>query len=773
MDIDALLTSAAINTGLSVLLFSLYSILRKQPSNTIVYFGRRLASLNNRNSRNHFSFERFVPSPSWIVKAWETTENEILAIGGLDAVVFQRTLVFSIRVFSIAAVMCLFLVLPVNYYGQEMKHKHIHAESLNVFTIANVKEGSRWLWAHCLTLYIISCSACVLLYFEYKSITKMRLAHITTSPPNPSHFTILVRSIPYSVGESYSNSVKKFFTDYYSSSYLSHQIVYRCGLVQKLMVRLNSVDAEKICTRIKAVPNGQSRLKPCCLCGESTSFKVLTDEPESVKDSFSYSNLNLATRDNERSAAFVIFKTRYAAVIATQLLQSPNPMSWVTELAPEPHDVLWSNLCIPFRQLWLRKIVTLLASVVFMVLFLAPVTFVQGLTQLEKLSQTFPFLRGFLKQDLINHVLTGYLPSVILMLFLYTVPPTMMLFSSVEGPVSRSGRKKSACLKILYFTIWNVFFVNHVSGGFLYAFNMLSSVGDIPVELAKAIPNQASFFVTYVLTSGWASLSCEVMQPFSLLCNFLKKYLRRKHEDSSDGLVSFPYHTEVPRVLLFGLIGFTYSVMAPLILPFLLIYFLLAYLVYRNQVTTSPIFAFCPCHLIPVPFICLLYQFSVFILQVVNVYIRKYESGGQLWPIVHNTTIFSLVLTQMIAIGVFGIKKSPIASGFTIPLIICTLLFNEYCRQRFSPIFKKNVAQVLIEMDRRDEQSGRMEEIHQQMHSAYCQLPLTSHEFCESVHKLCQDNIRGREGTKPGKEPSEVSEPCAVCNFGKEDSTGE
>lgn len=736
MDIDALLTSAAINTGLSVLLFSLYSILRKQPSNTIVYFGRRLASLNNRNSRNHFSFERFVPSPSWIVKAWETTENEILAIGGLDAVVFQRILVFSIRVFSIASVTCLFLVLPVNYYGQEMKHKHIHAESLNVFTIANVKEGSRWLWAHCLALYIISCSACVLLYFEYKSITKMRLAHITKSPPNPSHFTILVRSIPYLVGESYSNSVKKFFTNYYASSYLSHQIVYRCGLVQKLMV-----DAEKICMRIKAAPKGQSSLKPCCLCGGSTSFKVLTDEPESVKDSFTYSNLNLATSDNERSAAFVIFKTRYAAVVATQMLQSPNPMSWVTELAPEPHDVLWSNLCIPFRQLWLRKIATLLASIVFMVLFLAPVTFVQGLTQLEKLSQTFPFLRGFLKQDLINHVLTGYLPSVILMLFLYTVPPTMMLFSSVEGPVSHSRRKRSACLKILYFTIWNVFFVNHVSGGFLFAFNMLSSVGDIPVELAKAIPNQASFFVTYVLTSGWASLSCEVMQPFSLLCNFLKKHLLRNHEDSSDGLVSFPYHTEVPRVLLFGLIGFTYSVMAPLILPFLLIYFLLAYLVYRNQ--------------------------------IVNVYITKYEGGGQLWPIVHNTTIFSLVLTQMISLGVFGIKKSPVASGFTIPLIICTLLFNEYCRQRFFPIFKKDVAQVLLEMDRRDEQSGRMEEIHQQLHSAYCQLPLTSHEFCDSVHKLCQDNIRGLEDTKSGKEPSEVSEPCAVCDFGKEGSIGE
>jgi len=61
---------------------------------------------------------------------------------------------------------------------------------------------------------------------------------------------------------------------------------------------LLQVDAEKICMRIKAAPKGQSSLKPCCLCGGSTSFKVLTDEPESVKDSFSYSNLNLATRDN-------------------------------------------------------------------------------------------------------------------------------------------------------------------------------------------------------------------------------------------------------------------------------------------------------------------------------------------------------------------------------------------------------------------------------------------------------------------------------------------
>lgn len=151
-------------------------------------------------------------------------------------------------------------------------------------------------------------------------------------------------------------------------------------------------------------------------------------------------------------------------------------------------------------------------------------------------------------------------------------------------------------------------------------------------------------------------------------------------------------------------------------------------------------------------------HFKIFkyIFQILNVYITKYESGGQFWPIAHNTTIFSLVLSQIIALGVFGIKESSVASGFTIPLIICTLLFNEYCRQRFLPTFKNNAAevaipnglslspthtplfqawlldclQVLIEMDRKDELCGRMEETYRDLHTVYCQFTATSHELC-------------------------------------------
>ncbi|KAH1121756.1 hypothetical protein J1N35_004916 [Gossypium stocksii] len=757
MDIGALLTSAGINIAICVVLLSLYSILRKQPSNVSVYFMRRLISEPIKHS-DPFRFERLVPSASWIVRAWQATNEEILAAGGVDALVFLRIVVFSIRVFIIAAMICVFLLLPVNYYGQEMQHKQIHSESLEVFTIGNVKEGSKWFWTHCLALYVISCSACVLLHFEYKNITKMRLAHITGSPVNPSHFTVLVRSIPCSQNHSYSKSVEDFFSTYYPASYVSHQMVYRAGRVEKLMK-----DAEKMYRMLKTIESQTKKsYMPCCLCGKSThSFEALNNDAESVEIKTSSDELQPSQRekkdvqkiyrklktietqnkmssapgclcggimhyfkmlkkeaesvecktssdrsqpsqtDKERPAAFVFFRTRYAAIVAAQVLQSSNPMLWVTQLAPEPNDVYWSNLSIPYKQIWLRKIATLLGAIVFMFVFLAPVTFVQGLTQLDQLRQTFPFLKGILKQKFMNQLVTGYLPSVILMLFMYAVPPTMMLFSTIEGNVSHSERKKSAAIKVLYFTIWNVFFVNVLSGSIIRQLSVFSSVRDIPTQLAKAVPTQATFFTTYVLTSGWASLSCEVIQLFPLLCNGFRRFiLRRQEGPCSNHALTFPHHTEIPRLLLFGLLGFTCSIMAPLILPFLLVYFFLAFLVYRNQ--------------------------------ILNVYVPKYESGGQFWPVVHNTTIFSLVLTQVIALGVFGIKRSPVASGFTIPLIFLTLLFNEYCRQRFSPVFKRSPAQVLIEMDKQDENWGRAEEIYKLLRTAYCQFPLLSLDLSTS-----------------------------------------
>ncbi|KAL0689880.1 hypothetical protein Bca4012_089558 [Brassica carinata] len=681
MEISALLTSAGINISICIVLLSLYSILRKQPANYCVYFGRRLVCGGARRY-DPFWYERFVPSPSWLVKAWETSEDELLAAAGLDAVVFLRMVIFSIRIFFITAVVCIAFVLPVNYYGQPKVHKEIHLESSEVFTIENLKEGSKWLWVHCLALYIITSAACLLLYFEYRTIAKMRLGHITGSASKPSQFTVLIRAIPWSPDQSYSDTLSKYFTNYYSSSYVSHQMVYHNGIIQRLLL-----DAERMCQSLKHVApeiNCKPSLTPCTFCGGLTatnSFHILSNEGDSVKG-MEIGELTMTTPEQERPAAFVFFKTRYDALVVSEVLQSSNPMLWVTDLAPEPHDVYWRNLNIPYRQLWIRRIATLVGAVAFMFVFLIPVTFIQGLTQLQQLSHAFPFLRGILK-DYLTIMQEVYKPGHYRVLTKCDLDSVFLRRSTIDDVFFNSGGKYCA--------------------------------EDIPAQLARAVPTQAGFFTTYCFTSGWASLACEIMQPMALIWNLVAKAVS-KNKDESYETLRFPYHTEIPRLLLFGLLGFTNSVIAPLILPFLLIYFFLAYLIYKNQ--------------------------------ILNVYITKYESGGQYWPIFHNTTIFSLLLTQIIALGFFGLKLSTVASGFTIPLILLTLLFSEYCRHRFAPIFHKHPAQVLLDMDRADEMAGKMEELHKKLHNVYSQIPLHSQKS-SSIGECSTQELPDPEKLKP------------------------
>ncbi|GLJ27283.1 hypothetical protein SUGI_0535560 [Cryptomeria japonica] len=646
-----------------------------------------------------------IPSAGWIMKAWETSEEDILAYAGLDALVFIRIFVFSIRIFGISALLCIFVLLPINYTSAKFQpgdFSRIASESLDIFTILHIPGGSKRLWAHVFALYVITGAACFLLYFEYKHIAERRLAVFNNSLPRPNHFTILVRGIPISDKNSLSDTVERFFTQYYPLTYHSHQMIYRTGRVQALMD-----DAEKIYKKIvhfKSQNNFQRQAHPVgCLglCGRKMDpLDLYTKKLELVERNARHGNSDHFQEAKELPAAFVSFKSRISATVAAQVRQSSNPMLWMTELAPEPEDVYWSNLSIPCRQLWFRKIVVLLGSIALSFVFFIPVAFVQGLSQLDQLQRYFPFLHKVLRTKFASQFITGYLPSVIQQLFMYTIPPIMMFFSAIQGCVSYSGKKKSACAKMIYFSVWNLFFVNVLSGSVIGQINtIISNPKELPNRLAKQVPIQATFFTTYILTSGYASLSSELLQLFSLISNVCT-LCTSKSTRVAQSVPSFPYHQEIPKVLLFGLLGFTCSVLAPLILPILLLYFSLGFIIYRNQ--------------------------------VLNVYCYKYDTGGQYWPVVHNGTIFSLILTQVIALGVFGVKKFPLASGLMVPLIVFSLLFNEYCRQRFYHIFENYSAEILIDKDREDDQSGQLDNFLETLDSKYLHPTLQPVELSDS-----------------------------------------
>ncbi|XP_057979310.1 CSC1-like protein HYP1 isoform X2 [Malania oleifera] len=599
----------------------------------------------------------------------------------------MRIFIFSLRVFSFAAIIGIFVLLPINFLGNQLSidFSDLPHKSLDSFSISNVNDGSNRLWIHFSAAYILTGVVCYLLYFEYDYISSKRIAYFYSLKPQPHQFTILVRGIPVSPGSSISESVENFFMDRYPSTYLSHLVVRRTSRLQGLISDAGTL--YRMLIHLKSTKHSQQRIKRDGFLGLFGNRVDLLDhyekKLEELQDNVRMEQTSVA--GEEVPAAFVSFKSRFGAAVALHIQQGVNPTEWVTEQAPEPQEVHWPFFSASFIKRWICKLVVFVACAILTILFLIPVVLVQGLTHLEQLEIWFPFLRGVLRIAFVSQVITGYLPSLILQLFLSFVPPIMIMFSSMQAYISLSQIEESACNKMLWFTIWNIFFANVLSGSAISQINVFLEPKEIPRILAEAVPAQASFFIAYVVTSGWTSLSSELFRLIPLICTCIKRPFSGINDDFEVPLI--PYHKEIPRIIFFGLLGITYFFLAPLILPFLLVYYCLGYIIYRNQ--------------------------------LLNVYASKFETGGKFWPTVHNSTIFSLVLMHIIAIGIFGLKKLPLASSLTIPLPILTLLFNEYCRKRFLPIFKAYPAECLIRKDREDQNDPTMADFMDKLVAAY------------------------------------------------------
>ncbi|KAK9750729.1 hypothetical protein RND81_02G217200 [Saponaria officinalis] len=641
MIVSALLTSVGINSGLCIFFFIVYSVLRNQPGNFYVYVPRLLAAKEIKGS--HRFLQRLIPHPAWVSAAWKLSEDELLSSSGLDAVVFVRIITFSLKVFLFAGAIGLFVLLPINASGTQVEAfdiASIPSVKLDLFTISNVNNGSNWLWVHCSAVYLVTAFVCFLLYHEYDYVCSKRIAYFYSSKPQPHQFTILVRGIPVPPGSSISESVDSFFMKYHPSTYLSHVVIHRTNKLWHLI---------------------------------------------------------------EVRSAFVFFKSRYGATVASQLQQSENPTNWVTEQAPNPNDVYWPFFHSSFLDRWMSRVVIIVTYIVVTVVFILPVVIVQGLTNLSQLEVWFPFLQGILSTQYISQIVTGYLPNLILQMFLRLVPPVMEFLSSIQGHISHSEIQRSACDKFLYFMIWNIFFANVLSGSLLTQLSELLDLRNIPSHLAAAVPGQASFFIAYVVTLGWTSTSSDlfrVLQCIGILFQKCSCCCSNSNDVDDIEVPYFLYHKEIPKILFFGLLGISYFFLAPLMLPFLLVYFSLAYIIFKNQ--------------------------------FINVYAPKFESAGKFWPTVHNSMIFSLLLMHSIALGIFTLKKLRTASSVILPLPILTLLFNEYCRKRFLPNFVAYSAESLMKKDKEDANDPGMPRFYEQLITAYMDPALSPLQFSDS-----------------------------------------
>lgn len=669
--------SAAVNIITALIFLMVFAMLRLQPFNDRVYFpkwylkGIRSSPTHSGNIMRKFvnldcrTYLRFL---NWMPAALRMPEPELIDHAGLDSSVYVRIYLLGLKIFAPITVLALGILVPVNWTGGTLeKSKDLTFSDIDKLSISNIELGSQRFWVHVGMAYVFTFWTYYVLYMEYKKIQSMRLHFLATAGRRPDQFTVLVRNVPPDPDESVSEHVEHFFSVNHNDHYLTHQVVYNTNELAKLVETRKGLENWFVYYENKYMRNPNKR--PTTKAGLFGILGKTVDAIDYYKAEIG-KLLKEEAAERERiisdptaimPAAFVSFKSRWGAAVCAQTQQSSNPTLWLTDWAPEPRDVYWSNLSIPFVELTIRRFLMAVALFFLTFFFMIPIAFVQSLANIEGIEKVMPFLRPVMEWELIKSFIQGFLPGIALKIFLILLPTILMMMSKIEGYTSLSALDRRSASTYYLFILVNIFLGSVITGtAFQQLHSFLHQSADaIPKTVGMSIPMKATFFITYIMVDGWASVAAEILRlkpliVFHLKNTFLVKTDQDREQAMDPGCLEFA--SSEPRIQLYFLLGFVYFVVAPIFLPFLLVFFSLAYVVFRHQ--------------------------------IINVYNRQYESAAAFWPDVVKRVIIAMIISQLLLMGLMSTKHGSLTTPILV-LPLLTIWFHIYCKNRFEPAFVK------------------------------------------------------------------------------------
>ncbi|KAK8502185.1 hypothetical protein V6N11_057979 [Hibiscus sabdariffa] len=696
--------SALINILTAFAFLLAFALLRIQPVNDRVYFPKWYINGGRSSPRSggnfvakfvNLNFKTYLTFLNWMPQALKMRESELIEHAGLDSAVFLRIYSLGLKIFVPITIVALLILIPVNVSSGTLffLRKELVVSDIDKLSISNVAPESerrvqhifnKYLFADYLAFlmsyglfrffvhiglqYLFTVYICYMLYKEYDNIAMMRLQFLASQSRRAEQFTVVVRNVPQIPGHSRADSLDQFFKTNHPDTYLCHQPVYDANKFAKLVRKRDRLQNWLDYNQLKFERHPEKR--PTKKTGFLGLWGESVDSIDFYKQQIKEFDKNMAlerqkvVKDTKSilPVAFVSFKSRWGAAVCAQTQQSKNPTLWLTNWAPEPRDVYWRNLAIPFVSLTIRKLIISLSVFALVFFYMIPIAFVQSLANLEGLERVAPFLRPVIELKFIKSFLQGFLPGLALKIFLYILPTILMIMSKIEGHIALSTLERRTSAKYYYFMLVNVFLGSIVTGT---AFEQLHSFlhqspTQIPRTIGVSIPMKATFFITYIMVDGWAGIAGEILRLkpfviFHLKNMFLVKTDRDREKAMDPGSVDYP--ETLPSLQLYFLLGIVYAVVTPILLPFILVFFAFAYLVYRHQ--------------------------------IINVYNQQYESGAAFWPHVHSRIIASLVISQLLLLGLLSTKKAANSTPLLVALPILTLYFHKYCKNRFEPAFRK------------------------------------------------------------------------------------
>ena len=310
-------------------------------------------------------------------------------------------------------------------------------------------------------------------------------------------------------------------------------------------------------------------------------------------DHIEFSILNIqnspATHLKPRYIAFATFSSQFPCRAPFNNYSVPDQMH--SRKAPEPNDIAW-GVKGTYEGFTLRWILVTIIVFTLVVFWAVPMTFILTFADLNTLAKVswLTWLQKILHAlpDAVVGALEGFLPALASLILLNLAKPIVNILYSQVGFTSKSEVEWHTATGYWTFLIFNILLISSI-GGTIYRVlaSFLSSVSPIGVLrlLATSLPQQAEYFISYILVAGPGRLPLRLFRIGSLIEKVINWFFccprtaRDRKKATRPGV--FDYSGETGLTMLIFTITLTYSIMAPLVCVFGFFYFVIAYPIER------------------------------------------------------------------------------------------------------------------------------------------------------------------------------------------------
>ncbi|KAI9292695.1 DUF221-domain-containing protein [Neoconidiobolus thromboides FSU 785] len=676
----------------------------------------------------------------WFVPLFKIKEEEVLDLVGLDSLMHLRFFKLSAIIFGLCSIYGVFVLIMITSFIPVTPEESEKGFDVTFrWSIKAVPEGSYYLVAHFVGVYIFSLITMFMLHREYQIFSFLRWNFLLKAKHSVTARSVLVEGIPHSLRNE--QSLAKYFTSMdfgnvgcvricHSAAELTRLVRKRADILISLESTItswignpcikenyNPQELEEAISHSKLIQVGEKE-RPQVKAGffgiVGNKLDAINHKYKQIKDIDASINL-LRLKDNKfrtTGVGFVTFKDIRSAHLVSQVNPNSIPFRLRTELAPEPRDIYWANLGITAREQSLRRFFVYVAVGLVTFFYTIPLSVISSLLQIEKLVKVLPFLKDL--QDAspyIYDLLSGFLPTVATITFIAITPLIFTGLTIVQGNKSISSIERDTISKHYLFLFVNVLLVFTISTTFIKTIfdDVLKNPTNIPNLLAGSLPEVAPFFVNYVMILGIGYFPLQLVQLGPVFFYFYRRIFSKTPRDFAELLApSFiDYGWLLGQPLLVFTLTMTYSVISPLILVVGTCYYVVGH----------------------------------FVNKYIMLYVayRNYETGGMLWPCIFNRIMVGVFLKQLLMTGYFGLKNFYPLSIAMLPLIIFTSIFAYYMPKAYPNDCKYLPADYLINNDNTTESLLARNDL---ISSANLTSNLVSEPYMDDQQYIAEPNVR-------------------------------